>query len=153
MSGDRAHWHLVKAIKKLDPGYAAVISTQVTSAQLPASLPSAQLPASLPSAQLPASLPSIEDTLSAFAQHYRRTYTNKSTIPSSAYAATLQGDESPYQRRKQSRCPCGDFHIWGACPELVEAIRPRGFTPDLRKQENIRAFYKDPKRNKIIAKV
>ncbi|ORY10659.1 hypothetical protein BCR34DRAFT_588458 [Clohesyomyces aquaticus] len=115
MSGDRAHWHLVKAIKKLDPGYAAVISTQITSAQLPASLPSAQLPASLPSAQLPASLPSINDTLSAFAQHYRRTYTNKSTIPSSAYAATLQGEESPYQRRKQSRCPCGDFHIWGAC--------------------------------------
>ncbi|ORX92700.1 hypothetical protein BCR34DRAFT_250649 [Clohesyomyces aquaticus] len=63
---------------KLDTGYAAVISTQITSAQLPASLPS------------------IKDTLSAFAQHYRRTYTNKLTIPNSAYAATLQGEESPY---------------------------------------------------------
>ena len=134
VSSSRAHWDLVKAIKQLDPGDAAIISTQITSSNS-------------------TSLPTIEDTLSSFAQHYRRTHIERPNIHMGVFAAALQGEESPYKKRRQSRCPCGDFHIWGTCPDLVEDIRPRGFTPDARKVENIKAFCKDPERKKLIAEV
>jgi len=133
VSGDRAHWDIVKAIKQLDTGYAAIVSTQITSSES-------------------TSLPSIKDTLSAFAQHYRRTHIKEPNIHGGVFAATIQGEESPYKKR-QSRCPCRDFHIWGTCLDLIEDIRPQGFTPDARKQENIKDFCKDPERKKIVTEV
>jgi hypothetical protein len=133
VSGDRAHWDLVKAIVQLDSGYAAIVSMQITSQ--------------------PRVLPSIEDTLSAFTQHYRRTHIKRPDILQGTYAATIQGQESPYKKKRQSRCPCGDFHVWGSCPELVEDMRPQDFTPDARKQENIRAFCKDPERKKLVTEI
>jgi hypothetical protein len=134
VSGDRAHWDLVKAIKQLDSGYAAIISTQITSAQL------AQQPVRI--------LPSIEDTLSAFAQHYRRTHIEKSNIHAGTFAATLNNEPSPYNRKRPRErdgkpikpCLCGDLHFWGQCPYIDPTQRTSGFTKDPEKAKKIAEF-------------
>jgi hypothetical protein len=148
VSGDRAHWDLVKAIKQLDSGYAAIISIQITSAQQ--------------SPQQPTSLPSIQDTLSAFAQHYRRTHIKIPNIHGGVFGATLNQEESPYQRKRPREddtpsrpCICEDMHFWRQCPYIDTALRSSGFIEDPEKAKKIANFEaKDSKGilNKIRAK-
>jgi len=139
VSGDRAHWDLVKAIKQLDSGYAAIISTQITSNQA-----SNQ---ALNQASNQASLPSIEDTLSAFAQHYRRTYIKEPNIHGGTFVATLQDEESPYNKKRARQddipskpCICGDMHFWRQCPYIDTALRQSGFVEDPAKVKKIAQF-------------
>jgi len=139
VSGNRAHWDLVKAIKQLDSGYAAIVSTQITSNQ--------------------ASLPSIEDTLSAFAQHHRRTHIQRPNIHGGTFGATLQGEESLYKRKRGSKpdkpCLCGDNHFWGQCPYIDITLRTRGFVEDPAKVKKIAQYQANDNEgilNKICAK-
>jgi hypothetical protein len=143
VSGDRAHWDLVKAISQLDSGYAAVISTQITSAQ---QQPAQQL-AQQSAQQSGQILPSVEHTLSAFAQHYRRTYTRRSPVHGGTFAATLNQQESPYQRKRLrddgtpvKPCLCGDLHLWRDCPYIDTSLRREGFVEDPEKAKKITEF-------------
>ena len=140
VSGDRAHWDLVKAIKQLDSGYAAIISTQITSSES-------------------TSLPLIEDTLSAFAQHHRRTHIQRPNIHGGTFGAILQGEESPYKRKRGSKpdklCLCGDNHFWGQCPYIDTTLRSRGFIEDPEKVKKIAQYEANDNEgilNKIRAK-
>jgi len=136
--GDRPHWDLVKAFMQLDSAYAAVVSTQITSATL---------------SNQP--LPTVESIINQFTQHHRHTHTIEANIHGGVYA-TLNGEPPPYNtkdKKRPSRCPCGDFHLWGSCPELIESIRTTGFQLNSHKQENIKTFCKDPKRAILVQKV
>jgi hypothetical protein len=131
VSGDRAYWDVIKVIKRLDDGYAAVISIKITST----------------SANPPSDLPSVEDVLNSFSQHYRRTKIMQPQIHGGVFGATLNQEPSPYIKKRSREdatphkpCLCGDAHFWGQCPYIDTSLRSTGFIEDPEKVKKIALF-------------
>jgi len=78
---------------------------------------------------------------------YRTTRSTKANIHGGAFAATLNGEESPYnkKRKRQNKpskpCLCGDIHFWGKCPYIdPTANKQSGFVEDPEKAKKIKAY-------------
>jgi hypothetical protein len=146
--GFRAHKDLIRAIKQIDSGYAAIVSSSVIKAEriwnTDRNIPIPE------SAQL-------STVLTDFLHHYRITYSTKTNIHGGVFGATLSQDESPYKNnKKRSRhdatpsrpCLCGEMHFWGQCLYIDPSLRLRGFVEDPEKVKKIKDY--EAKDNKGI---
>ena len=81
---------------QLDSAYAAVVSTQITSATL---------------SNQP--LPTVESIINQFTQHHQHTHTIEANIHGGVYA-TLNGEPPPYNikdKKQLSHYLCRDFYL------------------------------------------
>ncbi|KAF2747586.1 hypothetical protein M011DRAFT_526178 [Sporormia fimetaria CBS 119925] len=106
-----------------------------------------------------AQLPTI---LADFLRFYRTTQSRNVNIHGGAFGATLNGKESPYDKKRARNdakpskpCLCGDTHFWGQCPYIDTSRRPRGFVEDPEKAKKITEYEAKDKKgilNKIREK-
>lgn len=136
--GFRPHKDLVRAIKQVEPAYAANISLEIFKAE---ETWNANRSALIPNhAQL-------ATILADFLRYFRTTQSRKANIHGGVFGATLNGKESPYNKKRGRSdtkpikpCLCGDIHFWGQCPYINTAQRSRGFVEDPEKAKKIADF-------------
>lgn len=148
--GFRAHKDLVRAIKQVDAAYAATISIDIFKAEenwnSNRSIPTPN------KAQL-------STVLADFLRYYRTTHSKKANIHGGVYGATLNHEESPYNKKRPRNeakatkpCLCGDTHFWGQCPYIDTSLRTRGFVEDPEKAKKI-AEYEAKDKKGILNKI
>ena len=133
-----AHKDLVRAIKQVDAAYAASASLDIFKAE---ETWNSNRDVPIPNQS------QLSTTLADFLRYHRTTHSRKTNIHGGVFGATLNGQESPY-KKKRSRgdekpskpCLCGDNHFWGQCPYIDTALRTRGFVEDPEKAKKITAF-------------
>jgi hypothetical protein len=138
--GFRAHKDLVRAVKQVDAAYAASVSLDIFKAEETWNL-NRNVP--IPNQS------QLSTILANFLRYHRTTHSRKTNIHGGVFGATLNGQESPY-KKKRSRgdetpskpCLCGDNHFWGQCPYIDTALRTRGFVEDPEKAKKITTFEK-----------
>jgi hypothetical protein len=136
--GFRPHKDLIRALKQIDPGYAATIASQIFEAEEAWNL-DRQRPIE--------GRETVAAVLARFMRFYRTTRSTKANIHGGVFAATLNGEESPYnkKRKRQNKpskpCLCGDIHFWGKCPYIdPTANKQSGFVEDPEKAKKIKAY-------------
>jgi hypothetical protein len=136
--GYGAHKDLVRAIKQVDAAYAASVSLDIFKAE--------ETWNSNRNIPIP-NQSQLSTLLADFLRYYRTTNTRKTNILGGVFGATLNGQGSPYNK-KRSRdnakpskpCLCGDNHFWGQCLYIDIALRTRGFVEDPEKAKKVALF-------------
>jgi hypothetical protein len=136
--GYRAHKDLVRAIKQVDAAYAASVSLDIFKAE--------ETWNSNRNIPIPnqSQLPTV---LADFLRYHRTTNTTEANIHGGVFRATLNGQESPYNKKRlrddnelSKPCLCGDNHFWGQCAYIDTSLRTRGFVEDPEKVKKVALF-------------
>ncbi|CAE7204972.1 hypothetical protein PTNB73_07013 [Pyrenophora teres f. teres] len=112
--GFRAHKDLVRAIKQVDAAYAASASLNIFKAEETWNL-NRNAPVPIES--------QLSTVLADFLRYYRTTQSRKTNIHGGVFGATLNGQESPYKKKR-----------------LRSSARTRGFVEDPEKAKKITTF-------------
>ena len=165
---------LLTVFNQVNSGYAAVVQTIVKTEEakyVEATLNPTTEPSTLrstPTTNLP-TIPTqvsiqtmIEDFLQADYLHQKPNH-----VGGSAFATTLNGEQSPYQNRRRSHlkdrsdrtpCPCGDGDshnkYWSKCPYISPCLQGKNFKKDPDMVRRVAEYEKsNSQRRKIFSNI
>ena len=119
VQGFRPHYDFIRAIKPISSSFAGALEVDLIRKE-----------------RKNEEAPSIIDLIEEFKEHYRMQQavsTSTTTANHSAFA-TLQNN-SPVSSTKT--CLCGEEHLFRECQYLIESLRPHGWVPDEKIQQQI----------------
>jgi len=152
VAGFRAHKDLIRAIKPVEPAYAATLAIRIRQKEINEN---SEVSADLQFSTL----------LADFVSYYRTTHTSSTaSVNSSAFAtATLGGEKQPKSRKRArspdahtpegSECLCEQgVHLWGQCGYVNPDARGKDFDYNAEIDELVKNKINASKRLKVIVK-
>jgi len=117
VQGFRPHYDFVRAIKPISSSFAGALEVDLIRKE-----------------RKDEDAPSVTDLIEEFKEHHRMQQMASSTIANNSAFATLQNN-SPVLPIKT--CLCGEEHLFRECQYLIESLRPHGWVPDEKIQQQI----------------
>ena len=120
VQGFRPHYDFVRAIKPISSSFAGALEVDLIRKE-----------------RKDEDAPSIIDLIEEFKEHYRMQQiapSSSTTTANHSAFATLQ-NSSPVLPKKT--CLCGEEHLFRECQYLIENLRPHGWVPDEKIQQQI----------------
>lgn len=120
VQGFRPHYDFIRAIKPISSSFAGALEVDLIRKE-----------------RKDEEAPSIIDLIEEFKEHYRMQQSASSSTTTTANHsafATLQNN-SPVSSVKT--CLCGEEHLFRECQYLIESLRPHGWVPNEKIQQQI----------------
>jgi len=117
VQGFRPHYDFIRAIKPISSSFAGALEVDLIRKE-----------------RKDENAPSVIDLIEEFKEHYRMQQASPTTTANHSAFATLQNDSlvSPIKT-----CLCGEEHLFRECQYLIESLRPHGWVPDKKIQQQI----------------